>query len=434
MIFVLANACAAWTAYTFNPGFMSYDSLIQYKQVVGEVALNDAHPVIMVYLWRALIAVFEYPGILLAFHQVFYWSTIALFSCSVASSPALRVAIVLLLGLNPPLYITSLHIWKDVGMMNALALGAVGCLIYAQRPHWGWVIMAASSFFYAFAVRINGFIPVIPMLMFLCFLVAKNKKPSKINSVTAALILTAVVLTIQLSMLKMINLKAERSYGLGTLIVWDMVSISLKTNKNLMPNYLQRAPSSDFMADLARNNSAEANYPVYKIVSPYPAPSDRATLLRDWISAIAQHPLAYLSHRAHVFSVLMGLGKREIYYPYHPGIDENEFQLQFKNLSSTEVSACFRIFDRFVRSKIYRPWLYFLLLLGATFTAVWRLAAERGQVVNNSFVLAVSISGLANLAALFFLATAADYRYTTWSIFAALIAACALLADLATKR
>ena len=426
----LAAIFSGWISYNFNPGFMSFDSLAQYRQVLGISPLNDAHPVIMVYLWRGLLKAFDYPGVMLSFHQLLYWFSITLFVFLVTRRPYSRMMLLILIGFCPPLVITSLHVWKDVGMMSALALASSALLGYIHRPHWGWILVTLLSLFYAVAVRINGFIPAIFVLVLLCYLVISKYDLPKWKTVALTTFVALVVSLGHLFIMGIVNIDAKRSYGIGTLIVWDMVAISIAEKKDLLPTYLPRIESTNILHDLEQANNTEANYPSYAVVSPYPAETHQKQLIKDWLSLVMAHPAQYLHHRAHVFAVLLGAKDRVIYYPYHPGIDENNLGLRFTSISNEELISYFHIFNKLSESIFYRPWLYFLLAIIVTLISGLRLVRKIGLKPHNLLAATIALSGLATAISLFFLATAADYRYMTWTIFSALIATAILGADI----
>lgn len=430
----LALLLAFVFTYQFFPGFMSFDSLQQFRQTLGLLELNDAHPVIMVYLWRLLLEVHNHAGMLLAFHQVLYWFGIALFSCLAAQRLSLRLLLLLVIGLCPPLIILSLHLWKDVGMMSALAIAAALLLGYVRRPHWAWLTAAALALFFAVAVRVNGFIPAMPLLLLLCYFGASRLGRSHWQ--TAGLTIAGVICLslVHGAAMGLINTNAKKSYGLGTLVVWDMVSISLAENEDLLPDYVYRSTTEDILPALAAANSTEANYPSYAVVSPYPPERFQKQLIKDWLDLILAHPGAYLSHRGHVLGVLLGVLDREIYYPYHPGIDENEFNIWFTNMDYDELKGYFRLFDKLAASPLYRPWIYGLLAVIVVLIAWIRLLKRRGGDHANILAITVATSGLASAASLLVIATAADYRYITWTILAALLSAVILGADLAATK
>lgn len=422
-VVALALLLATGIAYEFSPGFMSYDSIAQYRQVLGLRELNDAHPVIMVFLWRLLLDIYNDVGVLLFFHQLIYWLGIALFSCLATRKIFIRVLLLLLIGFCPPLIILSLHIWKDVGMMCALAIAVAALLGYVRYGNYAWLIASSVALFFAIAFRMNGFIPAAPILLLICYFSVNRFVHSRWKIVGFTFIAFACLSFTYAAAMNVVNSGVKKTYGLGTLIVWDMVSISLAENKNLLPNYLQYSVTDDnILPALAAANSKEANYPSYTVVSPYPPAPFQGQLFKDWFNLVANYPEAYFRHRLHILKVLLGIQQGSIYYPYHPGIDENEFKIQFSNTTREQLVEYFHFFDWLTASLLYRPWIYVLISLVTIAAASLKLLKKTGDRKTNLLAAVVALSGVASAGSMLFIATAADYRYITWTIFSALLA------------
>lgn len=408
---------------------MSYDSQVQYRQTLGLQELNDAHPVVMVYIWRLLLRLYDHAGVLLIFFQLVYWCGTALFVCWLTKNFLARLAWLLVIGLCPPLVILSIHLWKDVGMLCALAIATAALLGYVRTEKKRWLLASAVALFLAVAIRANGFIPAMPLLLLTCIFAAKRLKRSRFQiAALSAVAFCCVAFAYGLG-IKVLNLESRKTYGLGTLIVWDMVEISLKQEKDLLPKYLRRNASENFMQALKRANSENANYPSYSVISPYPPEEFQNALLKDWMALVIAYPADYIRHRMHVLGVLLGIEGQRIYYPYHPGIDENDFGIWFSNTSREELVQYFQYFDCVVESPLYRPWIYALLSMVALVISSIRMATKSGGWRENLLTATVASSGLLSAASLFFIATAADYRYITWTILAALLAAAILGTD-----
>lgn len=421
---LVAALAAAIVSFIFAPGFMSFDSLSQYRQALGLQQLESAHPVIMVYLWSILKRLTGTPSALLFFHQMLYWGALALFVCLAVRRLWLRVTLLLVLGAWPPLAITSIHIWKDVGMMSALAL-ATGCVLaYARRPAAGWVVGGLLALFYASAVRVNGLIPAVFLLAMLCYLVLSRRGFTGVKLIAVGAGAMVGLLAIHMALMSALNAPARKVIGFGTLAVWDIASVSLAEGKNLLPPYLEKTGSGDIMADMRAKNSRDANYPLFEVVSPYPPAVYESDLRREWLRVAFTYPQSYLQHRAHVFALISGAYfNRPIYYPFHPGIDDNELGLKMSHLSPRFLSGALFVFERMAHRLIYRPWIYLVLALVVIGFALVRLWRRPARELAHAYAIAalVAASGLVNGLAMFFFATAADFRYMTWTIFAALL-------------
>jgi len=422
---LIAFAFGLSFAFFFSPGFMSFDSLQQYRQVHKIIPMTTAHPPIMAYTWGVLEEIFKSVSALFWFHQLIYWSGLIIFACVIFSSFWTRVLIIIFLGFWPPLIISTLHVWKDVGMLACLLLSFSALLAYSKFEGKFWIIIAIASMFYATAVRINGFIPVFILSLCLCYLIAQKKGFSSYKLYFSSFFGALALLVIFFIGISLINKNIQKSYGLGTLLVWDIAAVSIDRDVNLFPSYLGGASEPELMEKVKKNNSNEANYHVFSVISPYPEPAYHSRLIRDWVTIVFENPVEYLKHRFHVFLSLSGVHvKGAVYYPFHPGIDENEFGLNFKNMTDVEMWKTLGFFSKIASYPIYQAFYYYLLGIFVIFIGVLRII--RGSEYREQYIVAtgLSVSGLLNAISLFFIATAADFRYITWSIEAAVLSAC----------
>lgn len=93
----------------------------------------------------------------------------------------------------------------------------------------------------------------------------------------------------------------EKSFVLGTLLVWDLAEIPLAKGEDVMPAYILRVGTGPILEDLARVRVREANYPFWAVISPFPPQEYQSRLLPDWLSVVAANPAAYRKHRAMCF-------------------------------------------------------------------------------------------------------------------------------------
>jgi len=428
IVSLLALSCCIFFSWYFNPGFMSVDSLSQYRQAAGLQSINDAHPVIMVYLWRGLLNITGFIGSMLLFHQFIYWLSLLLLVTQLTRSLAARLIFLLVIGLWPPLIITSLHVWKDVGMMSALVLCVAALLGYSNHAHWGWITVALIALLYAISVRINGFIPGVILLLFLSFHFSKKLTQSFGRLWALTLTYTFIALIAMGAITSLIKHKTVRIYSTGTLLIWDMASISIAENKNLLPDYLPRInPQRDMFSYLQERYSPNVNTTTFEVVSPYIEKKEQSALFHDWLTLVLAHPGDYLQHRLYVFTRLLGADREPVYNPYQPGNRAEYMGITFTHISTEDVRKLLNIFDTFTSSIIYRAWLYTLLAIIVLLISVRRVLNRDDPKGRCELAIAVSLSGLVNTASLFFIATAADFRYMVWSLCSALIATLILL-------
>lgn len=415
----LALAMAASTSLIFFPGFMSFDSLQQYRQAVGQLPLADAHPTAMTLLWRSLMWIYPNPGTLLIFHQLIYWSAVAIFAIAVARRLWARLLIVVILGLWPPIFINSLHLWKDVGMLACYML-AVAALVADKRfPHIGWIVTAALALVYGTAVRHNAILALIPLTVLLASRVTWRSDQFRKRQWRAHVSIIAVMVATWFGANAITNMHANHVGGLGTILVWDMVAVSIAEGRDLIPAYMPKA-EGEIMPQLEQTFSPNANYHSYSVVSPYP-PNGTIPLLTDWLRLVVDHPIPYFLHRSQLFATILGL-REQVYYPFHPGIDENEFGAKLLNFQDVSRRDLILTLESIATWPIYRFFPYFIILAALSVWLVVKYFRRKVLISSERDALLVAISGLAICIPLFVLAPAADYRFILWPITSSMLA------------
>ncbi len=423
IVIMVAGIFAVFFSYFFTPGFMSQDSLTQYRQMTGQIAVSDAHPVIMVYLWKVLYKIFATSGIMLFFHQLLYWLSGALLAIFISQRLHVRLLILTVAGLWPPLIIISLHVWKDAGMMVMLSLCSVSLLAYNYQPDWKWLGVTLICLSYAIAVRVNGFIPGMIFAAYICYLILKKISGSVLKKTVLMFSLLMVMFFSQLVIINTINSRSEKIYTTGTLLLWDIAAISVYENKNLIPSWVPVLNKDKILlTELARYYTPLVNVPLYGVISPYlDNNKDRNALMNYWVSMVLTYPEAYLHHRLRVFNNLLGLNKDEVYYAYNSGIKSNNLSLKFSNLSDNSLDFVLRLFNWASSTLFYRAWIYVIISIGVFIFSCYKIIKNHENKNINILIAVISLSGIVNVASLFVIATAADFRYIIWTIFSSII-------------
>lgn len=423
-IYLLAIIIACFVYHYLSPGFISFDALEQYKQADGLIAVYTAHPVIMTYLWRALIKATGKPEIIFFVFQLGYWTVVAISANVLTNKLSKKIMILFLVGFWPPAFLLSLNVWKDVIMMSALSLSAISIYAYSISYKKTWFILCLFSLFVATSVRINGFIPsiIIATGVFFIYFSQVNKTIYKniLKSVTCSLLFILLCF----ALISVINIKAEKTYDLGTLAVWDIANISIMENKNLIPNYLHDHNDDEKTIEyLKQYNSREANFPVYSYISPYPPLESQPSLKYDWLNTIIENPTSYLKHRWHVFSILSGkYVNGHTYYPFHPGIQGNEYGFYFYNINTDTASTLIGFFSLLADTISFKVYIYYIISILIIFICAYRIHERNQNIDRYIVILFICLSGLISNASLFFLATAADFRYSIWQILSVIFA------------
>lgn len=428
---LLSILAAAGLTALFFPGMMSYDSLYQYRQVIGAVPVTNDHPPVMVHIWRLAHAVIPSPGVLLLVHQAVYWAAATLLAWGIVSTPLWRIFIFVLVGCWPPLLIHSVHLWKDTGMMIAM-MACVSLLIAdSRRPRTIFLLLSVCFLLYAIAVRHNAFTGAIPLAAGIAWRISMRMHFSRPRNAFTTIAVGAILITgLGFGFSRVIDTKFERpsiSHWIGA---FDLSAVSLARSENLFPASIASMQRAGFMSDLRTAFRPETNNDLYKVID---IPKDRESEVTSaWISLIKTHTGDYLKHRAYVFGRLLGAHRGDLFYPFHRGIDTNELGLTFPFLDQA-FPTWWNWFDRASRSFIYRPWPYLILAItGFILSAFWLFLNTLNE--NRAFILILTSSGLMSSLPLFVFTPAADYRYILWLVCSSLLATIVFVIDALSRR
>lgn len=417
---ILATIFGIASTILFFPGIMSFDSLAQYSEAIGETQMISVLAPATTYLWRFLMMFAHTPGVLLVFHNLIYWGALLLFACAVAERAIFRAIIIVLVGLWPPLFIISLHLWKDAEMMSALALAVAALAMHFKRGAFWWLVLAVAALFYATAVRDNAITGVAPLLALLAWRVAAFLSKDIRTKVSAALAVFAVLFVSFPLGVSAVNRHAHKVPQLGTIFLWDMAAVSIDQSKDLIPSYISKTPGPDFVGRMSKNFSPKSNYPVFSEFSPYPPEGKEPQLVADWMKVVLNNFGSYFVHRVRVFSEIMTIDG-PIYYPFHPGIDDNKYGIKFafKNFVANDAVPAFKFFSTLT---LYRIWPYFALASLLVVGRIYLVLVHRWKTEFGALVVVTALSGILTELPLSVFATAADYRYSIWMVFSAILA------------
>lgn len=406
--------------YLFSPGFISYDTIIQYGQVIGDNQVTGDHPEIMYYLWVILMKIIPAPESMLIAQQVFYWFGILILSFFIFSSNKKRFVSFVFIGIWPPLLLYSIHIWKDAGMFIAMMVSVGAILADIKRKSVFWIVIACTCLFYAFSVRHNAILGVVPIMLFLSWRIVSRFNVFLFHKFIYTSFCFSFLCLVFFGVKHSISVSSDNQVGIQSILLWDMAAISVKEKKNIFPNFIVADDNGLVLSQLNNNFNKNVNVPTFSIISLH-GNYTKLQLLDSWYQSVINYPYAYLSHRGHIFGALLGLNSEGVFYPYHRGVEPNEYGITFNGVFSQHQEKLFSFLDKMSSYTIYKPWPYLLACLFVLVMATIQLY-KLGSLTQVGWLSAVvSFSGLTMTLPLFIIATAADYRYMIWGIAAGVI-------------
>lgn len=399
---------------------MSFDSINQYQQAVGDLAVNNYHPPIMVYVWRIGQA-FIGPGSMLVFHQLLYWSGIFLIAVCVSDRLWARILIIVLMGLLPPLWIHSATVWNDVGVTSSFLLAA-GCILVLVKTGWTWpMYFAALALTYGLLAKLHALFAAIPMFICLsdAFFSAGGLRDKQLRQDWRRIVTLGMCMFASAFLAELLvnNLDVERITKWTTVAVWDMAAVSLAEDKLLVPRSAMDFPDeaeSESLAHLQETFEPYRNGTLVRSVSLLPTRGNAKELFNAWLSLPVHHTGNYLEHRARVFLGLMGTPYNVMNLPYQDQIYPNSYGLALIHKDSWLFQNSFKLVRNSVRTILYKPWFYLTLLLIAMLISLTKPGKLR--TFDGRFTVYMGTSGLLYVLPLFILAPATDFRYNLWMV------------------
>ena len=404
------------------PGQYPFDSAYQLWQARHGAFFNIT-PVSMIGVWSLLLRAFDSPGSLLCLNLALFWTGLGMCADTLRAPAWLKVSGLVLAGLNPLALVQMAHLLSDAHMTAVMFLG-MGLMARAMNGGSRLTLVAACLLFvYAGTIRQNALVAVIPLGPLALIAVRPGKpfgmKLGIVSTMVAGLL--ALVAGTALDRL----LATERREVWPMLALWDLAAISVATDQLQLPPFTHGAGLDvNELRETGAFNPVSVTY-LYSnsrsgmndgFLEPYSA-EQRYAIARAWWTAIRDHPLAYLAHRAETARLLFGKQSGTPhgipYYQARTAYRDNP-ALPTPWFDSVQ-QGLYAVADQLRSSWLFSA-LPYLLIDAAAFALAWTRRRRRQAAI----ALGMSSSALLYAASFLVLAPSAELRYLTWPIIAAL--------------
>ena len=395
---------------SFNPGCTNVDLLDMWGQAHTRI-YHNWHSVALTIIMTYLIKLHD------GFQPVIVLQTLA-FTCGVLltvrkySVPLFAVALLLGITLCPPVFYWLGFIGVD-SFMACWLIFAIGCIYrYKDDNNRVFFWLGMAGLYLGFAARHNGIFAVLPLLVWL--LVPRTW------SRIAVLILVTVATFIGLAKItdKVFHVQTEYPEQAGFL--YDMAALSVKTGTNLIPPEFQKPGVTIPMIQkqLDPYNDGWLFWGPDSVIGLTWNPAYVRHLEAAWIKAVLTHPAPYLAWRLDFFSKYAGLSPIELEPVIESCIVPNDSG--FVPVESRLHLWAMERARSIEQSILFRPYLYFAILLTFLVQGVWIKRWETAWI---------AASGICYSLGYFVFGQTTNFRLAVFSVFVAMLLVVRLIAE-----
>ncbi len=325
--------CCAGTVLVFSPGYMSYDTLYQLKQALGQEPLSDWHPPAMSLAWRGLIAVTGTTATMAALQAVVLWGALWAAAWCVWDTTRRRGGslAVLGVGLFPPVLTFVGVVWKDVHMAFAL-LVAVAAALAGRRVPAGRVaarralfVLGLAFLVYAVLVRKNAVFAAVPVFALLVLALRRRRRERGRLwvSASAALVVGILVPTVVIS----VTARPAPTSQVSQIMLDDLLHVlnphelrAAHVPPDLRQHLVSAAKECDRVDSLS--NSYWTCYG-RGADGPFTAVAHTGRIRSAWLRQMPRHAAGYAGYRLQLFAGFLFASRT----PFQPGVIANDLGL-----------------------------------------------------------------------------------------------------------
>lgn len=410
--FLFASAGFVFFVIACYPGFMSPDSLEQYKQA-HTLQFADGHPPVMAWLWAKLNFLFNGPQGMLFFHLAMLWTGLYIWRRNAGQSD--RAKWFIIVGFLPWVVTFEGVLWKDVGMAFSLLL-AIGLLSSSKLTKLE-IVGSVCLLIYAFMVRSNAPAAVLPVIFYVFIRILPLVK-TWVN-----VLLTMLSLLIIFSFANIFNysvLDAKKDNLASFMMIDDLVHLSVIAEKSLLPRV-----DFDTLLDCSQTVVGDTTYvgrlfclgnkTSYQSVAPIPFEE----LKKAWVSAVKIYPIEVVQFRLNAYLNLLRSPTKSPYIYTFSAVYPNEFGIvQSSNTATVLLQSYVKVAVN-ITPFLFKP--YWWIVVASLFLCVTFLM--RGEKESITLIRVLLFSALLYMLSYLPLAPMADFRYIYWSTLAISLAA-----------
>ncbi len=418
VVLPLAAAGYALTMFVFYPGVMTYDAKYV-LEAIAHAQPGDWQSPVMVALWKLINPLAPGAASMFLFITGLYWGAFALIAWKIArSSPVFAAALLIFAAMPPALTFIGI-IWRDVLFAAAWLLAAALAWHFADcRAAIRIPAQLAAFALVAFGMllRPNALFAAPLLAIYVLWPAAYRMRRAALAYLPLA---AAFFVSVPLVYYGMLN--AKRENPLHSVFVFDLGGTSHFAKTNVFPvewtpeqtRLLLEECYKPTLWDLYWNRDP-CKFVMAKLEGEkiFGTPALRAA----WLRALAQHPLAYLRHRAAYMQNFLFNDNLTLWT-----LDVEDPRL-YLYTDRPAFMALRAVDDALKRTPIMRSgtWLFLSLLVVAV---AWR----RRETPAGALAIGVCASAAVYVMTFAAAGVASDFRYAYWATLATISGGIVLL-------
>ena len=412
----------------FWPGYMSWDSAYQWWQARHD-QFDSVHPPLMAMIWQLSDRVVPGPGGMFALQAALLWSALAMFAAALPVRAGWRFAIVLALGLWPPVLAMLPHVWKDLWTLAGFAWALALLAHDVRAPHRGWRYGALVAIAFACAFRHNALTGALPLVLWIGWReVVAVRGMTRKGRLGATVLLTTAMMggVLLLSGLPATDARVRHTEKVWSVVtLWDAAAVSLAEGALVYPPELVDPTLTldelrGKFVDYSNTSVFETGKLRHSFDGPY-TPAQRTALDTLAWSLPRDHAPAYFAHRWRLTQLLLGWDRAGLPngLVMMPGLHAYGDNPPVVPQSGALHARALATLQSLVDTPLFAGWIYLVVCVVVVGAGVPRMA-RRPQA---GLAAAVAASSLAYALPLALASGSAEFRYLTWPVLATLAAA-----------
>ncbi len=389
---------------------MTYDARYIYQYVTTN-DMRDWQSPVMTVLWLFIDPVAPGPASMFLLIVMFYWLALGLLAFTFARHSIWLAVLLLLLAVSPPAFAFIGTIWRDVLFASTWLLAAALAFVAAkQGPGLRVPMQAIALLLLALGVLIrpNAIIAAPILGVAIVWPTSFSWKRTAVILVPAAVVLFALVQLVYYGVLG-----AKREHAVQSIMVFDLGGISHFAKQNQFPGTWSESEARQITTGCYQ----PTDWDIYWTRDPCKFVMDR--LKRDelfgspaipdaWKRAVANHPIAYLQHRAEFMGNFLASSNLTMWT--YDVYDTTKFVFEDR-LAYPVLVKLHNILKS--TTPLFRAGAWLLVCM-----AVCAFGWRRRNTSAGVFAIGVCGSAIVYVLTFFAVGVASDFRYAYWAVLA----------------